>query len=157
VPKVLAIIFVITFIGCQKNETHKFTAKTLSPGDLNISTKIKGSFLISGYVKVDQKLKSKTSASDVLFVFVRSASSPTGPPLAVLRITQPKFPQAFTLTENNAMRPSTKFVGPFIIQAKLSKSGNAFTHSGDLLSLQLPKDVQSGSQGVDIFLAKIAK
>jgi cytochrome c-type biogenesis protein CcmH len=68
-----------------------------------------------------------------LFVFARTAEG-TGPPLAVLRTQPTRWPVTFQLDDSLAMLPSRRLSGfdRVIVEARLSKSGQAIAQSGDL-------------------------
>jgi cytochrome c-type biogenesis protein CcmH len=68
-----------------------------------------------------------------LFVFARAAEG-TGPPLAVLRTQPTQWPVTFQLDDSLAMLPSRRLSGfaRVIVEARLSKSGQALPQSGDL-------------------------
>jgi hypothetical protein len=64
----------------------------------------------------------------VLFIFARKGES--GMPASVLRITEPKFPLKFSLSEKNAMAPGIPFDGPFTVTARYSPAGDVMDKSG---------------------------
>ena len=55
-------------------------------------------------------------------------------PLAVLRVPASELPRAFTLDDTMAMSPAMKLstAGDVVIEARVSKSGNAAPQPGDL-------------------------
>ena len=63
----------------------------------------------------------------VLFVFVRPAGVTAGPPLAVQRISSPRFPLTLTIGPANAMMPGTEFPDLVTVQARLDQDGDAMT------------------------------
>ena len=54
-------------------------------------------FNIEGTVTVSEGLKNKIKENAVLFLFARSQEVQRGPPLAVQRITEIKFPYEFKI------------------------------------------------------------
>lgn len=70
-----------------------------------------------------------------LFVIIRNAGVGRGPPLAVKKIDNPKFPQAFQVGPGDVMMKGMPFNGPFDVQARLDADGNAMTKApGDIHS-----------------------
>lgn len=63
----------------------------------------------------------------VLFVIARKQGVQAGPPLAVARIGEPRFPQVFELGQDQVMIPGLRFEGPLSITARLDSDGNAMT------------------------------
>jgi len=86
-------------------------------------------------------------------VFARKTGQSKGPPSAVLRIAQPRFPLKFTLGPGNAMIPNTPFTGPFTITAKFSPTGNALQKEGTLIGTT-KKTIQPGAKDVSIVIDK---
>lgn len=94
----------------------------------------KGSARVTGQVWLDPALAAKISSSDVLFIYARAANGPRMP-LAILKIAvPPKWPQSFELTDAMAMAPGMKLsaFADIVIEARISKSGNAQAQAGDL-------------------------
>ena len=111
---------------------------------------------IEGTVEVSQSFASKVTPTSVLFIIAREPGVKAGPPVAVLKVDAPKFPQKFTLGAENMMMGGD-FKGPYEITAKLSKTGNAITSSGDLLGeTDTKKSVTPGAKGVKVVLLKAA-
>ncbi len=85
---------------------------------------------ISGTVTISKAAEAKLTADGTLFIFAKAAGAAGGPPAAVLRIAQPKFPVTFSLSEKNAMMPGSPFTGPFAVVARYSPTGDAMDKSG---------------------------
>ena len=88
---------------------------------------------IRGTVDVDPALERRVQPGMTLFVFARAAEG-GGPPLAVLRTQPTSWPVAFQLDDSLAMLPSRRLSAfdRVIVEARLSKSGQALAQSGDL-------------------------
>ncbi len=86
---------------------------------------------ISGVVTISKELEKTLTPKGVLFIIARAAgeAKPGMPPLAVLRIPQPKFPQSFSIGPSNSMMGG-KFEGEMAILAKYTPSGDALDKSG---------------------------
>lgn len=110
---------------------------------------------LSGEVRLDPKLAGKVSKGAVLYVIARRADG-GGPPVAVLRVENPKFPAAFTLNDDHQMGVSAAGSdGPLLISAKVSQAGGALTRPGDLLG-KLSTPAAPGSKNIKIDLTEIA-
>lgn len=113
---------------------------------------------ITGQVLLDPAVAAKLAAGDTLFVFARAKEGPRIP-LAVMRIPAPKagaFPQAFELTDAMSMAPgmSLSAFPEIVIEARISKSGNAPLQPGDISGLS--DAVKPGATGVKVTLSKVA-
>jgi cytochrome c-type biogenesis protein CcmH len=112
---------------------------------------------ISGKVVIAQDVINKLAPGDTLFVFARAKEGPRMP-LAVMRVPAPKaggFPLPFELTDAMAMAPGmslSKF-SEVVIEARISKSGNAQLQPGDLSGLT--DVVRPGASGVVVTIGKV--
>jgi len=90
---------------------------------------------IEGTVSISQDLMSKTSPTDTVFVYARAANGPRMP-LAVVKKQVSDLPFEFKLDDSMAMMPQMKLSAfdQVMVTARVSKSGNAITQSGDLVS-----------------------
>jgi cytochrome c-type biogenesis protein CcmH len=89
--------------------------------------------VVRGSVHLDPRWKARVAAGDVLFVYARAADE-RGPPLAVLRTTAGSWPLSFQLDDTHAMMPGRKLSDftRVILEARISRSGNALAQPGDL-------------------------
>lgn len=108
---------------------------------------------ISGQVTISKELASKASANDTLFIYARAKTGPKMP-LAILRLKANDLPATFTLTDEMAMVPNMKISSfpEVIIEARISKSGQAVPASGDLQGFSQP--VQIGNNNIAIVIDK---
>lgn len=111
-----------------------------------------------GYVKVKvalhDSLQDQVSEQDTLFVLARVVSGPPMP-LAVVRKQAGALPLTITLDDSMAMAPQMRLSNykEVTIIAKVSKSGDARTKSGDLIGQVSP--VSPGNdQWVNILISK---
>ncbi len=90
---------------------------------------------VSGTVTLSDALKQKADANDSLFIYAKAAGSNAPKmPLAVWRGAVKDLPKDFSLDDSMAMTPAmvlSKFE-QVTVEARISKSGNAITQSGDL-------------------------
>lgn len=121
-----------------------------------------GAGALSGRIEIDAALLGKLRPDDTLFVVARSLDAqgqPSGPPLAVLRARGADLPLAFTLDDRLAMGPMAKLSGvapgtQVKVVARISRSGEAATRSGDLQGSSDP--VKPGTSGMTIVIGKEA-
>jgi cytochrome c-type biogenesis protein CcmH len=107
---------------------------------------------IRGSVVVSPELASQLPAGGSLFVIARQRGSAAGPPLAVLRVTRPRFPVAFEIGPENVMIPSMRFEGEIQISARFDSDGDAMTQLPGDLSGSASSAHAPGASGVDILL-----
>ena len=88
---------------------------------------------ISGRITIDPKLEGRVAATDTLFIFARAVDGPRIP-LAVERTTAGTFPHDFRLDDSMSMAPGATLskAGDVVVEARISKSGNATPGPGDL-------------------------
>ncbi len=129
--------------GASPDNTQ--TAMAATPGDA----------AISGQVSLSADLKAKAKPSDVVYVFARAP--PGGPPmpLAIIKTQVKDLPMQFTLDDSKSIMPSAKLSGfsHAVIAARVSMSGDASAHSGDLQGMS--PVVAVGATGVDVVIDKV--
>lgn len=88
---------------------------------------------LRGKIQLDPRLTKRVAAGTPLFVFARAADE-RGPPLAVWRTAAGRWPLEFKLDDGDAMMPGRKLSDfrRVILEARLSRSGNAQPQPGDL-------------------------
>ena len=124
----------------------------------NIETAPKSAVKVTGKVVIAPDIVGKLAAGDTLFVFARAKEGPRMP-LAVMRVPAPKanaFPFAFELNDSMAMAPgfSLSSFAEVVIEARISKSGNAQLQPGDLSGIT--DVVKPGASGVNVTIGKVA-
>ncbi|HQT81170.1 MAG: c-type cytochrome biogenesis protein CcmI [Ferrovum sp. 37-45-19] len=109
---------------------------------------------VSGTVTLDEKLKSKVSGQEIVFIFARATNGPRMP-LAVLRIPVTQLPYHFELTKNMAMSPNFNLstVSEVTVEAKISRSGTATPSAGDLIGKSVA--VKPGSHDVQVLINQV--
>ncbi|MDD5241921.1 MAG: c-type cytochrome biogenesis protein CcmI [Sulfuricella sp.] len=109
---------------------------------------------ISGTVTVAKDIAAKVSSTDTVFIF---AQLPQGPkmPLASLKIGAGQLPYRFTLDDSMAMTSNDNLSShpEVIVSARISKTGEAMPHSGDLQGKT--GVVKPGQQGLSIVIDTI--
>ncbi|MER2513144.1 MAG: c-type cytochrome biogenesis protein CcmI [Nitrosomonas ureae] len=108
---------------------------------------------VSGQVSIQPELASKVTPNDTLFIYARASTGPKMP-LAILRLKASDLPATFTLTDDMAMMPTMKMSSfpEIVIEARISKSGQAVPSSGDLQGFSKP--VKLGSENIAIVIDK---
>jgi cytochrome c-type biogenesis protein CcmH len=109
---------------------------------------------IAGRVDVSPALATKVAVTDTVFIFARAVDGPRVP-LAVLRIAAKDLPKEFTLDDSMGMAPGAKLSGAaaVIVEARISKSGNALPQPGDFSGRSAP--VKPGAAGVNVVIDQV--
>lgn len=110
---------------------------------------------VTGTVVLSNEIKAKASPEDTLFVLVRAAQGPKMP-LAIMRKQVKDLPLQFTLDDSTAMTPEMKMSNfdQVVVIARISKSGNAMTQTGDLQGMSAT--IKPGTKGLKISIDKVA-
>jgi hypothetical protein len=111
-----------------------------TPGNIAFDPKT----VVSGVIRLDDKVKDKVKAGDVIYLVARNAEQP-GPPLAVKRLVAQSWPVTFQLDGRDAMIEGTKMAGKVTVNARVDKDGDAATKtpgdvSGTSRAIALPAD-----------------
>lgn len=115
---------------------------------------------VAGRVTIAPELAKQVTLSDTLFIFARAANWQQGGPrmpLAILRVPAKELPRDFELTDAMAMAPNVK-ISDFpqvVIEARVSKSGNATPQSGDLQGISAA--IKPGVKGVVLVIDRVVK
>ena len=109
---------------------------------------------IQGVVTLAPALAAKVAPGDTLFIFARAAEGPRMP-LAILKRQASELPLKFTLDDSTAMsKDMTLSKAPkVLVQARISRSGNAMPQPGDLLGQVGP--VAPGAIGLTITIDSV--
>jgi cytochrome c-type biogenesis protein CcmH len=88
---------------------------------------------------------------DSVFVFARPADG-SRVPVAVVRARVSELPLRFTLDDSRAMAPTAKIsaLNEVMVNARVSRSGNAIPASGDLEGAT--EKVKVGTQGMSLVI-----
>jgi hypothetical protein len=131
-----------------------FIVLTFATGSVNAFTDPK----VGGLVTLKKGLEKKIVKTGVLYIFAKQAGPDSGPndrtpPVAVIRIENPQFPQAFVLTQKNVMIPGAAFKGPLHVIARYSPNGDALNKNGAVEGVD-PKHVSAdlGNKNLNIEL-----
>ena len=108
---------------------------------------------LHGEVDIAPALKAKVAATDIVFLFARSAGG--GAPVAAIRSTAGKFPLEFELSDAMAMNPDNKLSNhkEVTLTARVSKSGQPMGAAGDLEGTLT--NVKVGTKGIKLVIDKV--
>jgi cytochrome c-type biogenesis protein CcmH len=146
--------------GDERNEIAKVLAEIPASGGAAQPAKTASAAppgqTISGTITVDAKLKANLDSNAALFIIARPAGGPGGPPLAVKKIDQPKFPLSYSLGQENVMMQGTPFSGKVNISVRLDKDGNPTTRgAGDLTGEYKKNPAEVGVKNADVILDQV--
>ena len=105
-------------------------------------------------VQLNQKVNAQVNSNDTLFIYARPAKGPKMP-LSLARMTVSNLPTTVTLSREMAMMPNMTIdsFDEVEVLARVSKSGQAITQTGDLISQGVIVDftqTQSAEVSLDI-------
>ena len=110
---------------------------------------------VSGVGRLTPQLKKRALKVRTLFLYLQSERG--GPPLAVQKLINVKFPYHFILTKNDSMMPGVSFTGRVLVRARLDSDGIVGTFSvGDFEGVS-HKIVQVGSKNVNVVISREGK
>lgn len=117
---------------------------------------VAGNGAIQVRVSLDDALVSEVSGNETLFILARAVAGPPMP-LAVVRRRAADLPLVVILDDGMAMMPNLKLSGQeqVTVVAKLSRSGNAATQSGDFIGEVTPV-IPGAPDPVDVVISTVA-
>ncbi|MDZ4396886.1 c-type cytochrome biogenesis protein CcmI [Hydrogenophaga sp.] len=88
---------------------------------------------VRGQITIAPELQAKLAPGDTLFVFARPVQGPRMP-LAVMRVAATAGPLPFALDDSQAMAPELRISmhEQVVVEARISRTGQAMPQSGDL-------------------------
>ncbi|HEY3180254.1 MAG TPA: c-type cytochrome biogenesis protein CcmI [Casimicrobiaceae bacterium] len=109
---------------------------------------------LAGRIEVDPKIASRVAPDDTVFVLARPADGGRVP-LAVTRMRARELPATFHLDDSMGMAPEAKLSAAprVVVEARVSKSGNAKAASGDLRGVSAP--VTPGDANVHVVIGEV--
>lgn len=109
---------------------------------------------VTGTVTIAPALAERARSGSTLFVIARQAGGPPIP-VAVLRQQAAELPMRFSIGDANAMDPSRLLssAGTLVLEARLSRSGNAMREPGDLYGQRT--EVKPGQRDVTIVIDRV--
>ncbi|HMN83267.1 MAG TPA: c-type cytochrome biogenesis protein CcmI [Burkholderiaceae bacterium] len=115
---------------------------TDSAGPANAATEIRGT------VRLADALRASLPPQGVLYIIARQPDSRM--PYAVIRTDADKLPYEFRIGDEQAMDPSRRLsaAAALVIEARISRSGNAIREPGDLIGTSEP--VRPGASGLSV-------
>jgi cytochrome c-type biogenesis protein CcmH len=127
-----------------------------APGGAPREAASSGNGAIRGEVTIAPALATRVAPGDTLFIYARAVDGPRMP-VAVLREGAAPLPRAFTLDDSQSMRPDAKLstAGKVIVEARISRSGDALPAPGDLVGSSVP--VTPGARQVAVVIGDIVK
>jgi hypothetical protein len=111
---------------------------------------------IRGVIKIHPKAKDRVAAGGAIFLIAKKADAsgqPSGPPLAVEKLTWTKDELPFELTEANAMVGGTQLAGDVVVLARYDQDGDALSKQPGDVTGQLR--VKVPAENVNLFLDTI--
>ncbi len=112
---------------------------------------------LSGTVTLAAAIARQAGPDDTVFIFARDAQGNSRMPLAILRKQVRDLPLQYTLDDSLAMSPAAKLSGArqVVVEARVSKSGEALPQPGDLRGLSSP--VAPGTAAVNVEIRETIK
>lgn len=118
--------------------------------DKGAEPKAAGGTTLSGRIELSKAAIGKVSATDTVFILARPVDARM--PLAIQRSAVANLPQDFTLDESMGIMggPKLSETPEVVVEARVSKSGQATVASGDWLGRSAP--VKPGAKGIKIVI-----
>jgi cytochrome c-type biogenesis protein CcmH len=105
---------------------------------------------IRGRIVLAPALSGRVPPGAVLFLVARTGEG--GPPVAVKRIPDPRFPLDFELGPDDRMLEGVPFTGPFELVARVDADRNAATRNPGDLQGASPSRVPPGAHDVELVI-----
>lgn len=135
-----------------------FGSIVASPGEINqeisldqvVTAQPAAATNVTGTIALDPQFEGKTPDSGILFIFARPQGVRRGPPLAVKRVRDVKFPYTFEIGQEDTMMEGSLFDGNLTLTARLDGDGVAGAGPGDL---EASVNATAGTKGIQMTLS----
>jgi cytochrome c-type biogenesis protein CcmH len=107
---------------------------------------------LRGTIRITPELAARVPSGAVLFLIARTGP---GPPTAVRRIAEPRFPLDFTLGPDDRMLAAMPFEGPFQLVARLDADRDAATRNPGDLQGEADGAFSPGASGIEIVIDEV--
>lgn len=118
---------------------------------------------VGGTVHLGKGLEKNLTPNGVLYIFAKQAGPDSNPgdrtpPVAAIKIQNPKFPQAFVIAGKNVIAQGASLKGPLHVIARYSLSGDALDKKGAIEGFD-PKfpSTEIGNKNLNIELKTVLK
>ncbi len=108
---------------------------------------------LRGTITLAPGLGTRVPAGAILFLIARRADG--GPPLAVRRVVEPRFPLEFSIGPEDRMIDQIPFAGPLLLSARIDADGNAMTRQPGDLQGAAPGSYAPGARDVAIVVDEV--
>lgn len=124
-----------------------------SPGAGGAPPPAAGGEAIRGTISLAPELEGRVPAGAILFLIARRGEG--GPPLAVQRVVEPRFPLEFSIGPEDRMIAQMPFEGPLLLTARIDADGNAMTRQPGDLQGAAPGSYEPGASAVAIVVDEV--
>lgn len=108
---------------------------------------------LRGTIRLSEELADRVPPGAILFLIARTG--PAGPPTAVKRVADPRFPLDFELGPGDRMIQSLPFAGPFRLTARIDADRNAMTRNPGDLAGEAEGFHAPGADGIELVIDEI--
>ncbi|HIL01137.1 MAG TPA: hypothetical protein EYG06_03550 [Myxococcales bacterium] len=146
VPGSLGVELLLSSGSSVPSSPARSPSSTPRPSRDAVAERVAG---VRGRVSLGDSLGDRTGT---LFIVARARGVERGPPMAVLRISDPRFPLDFEIGPDQVMLPGVRFAGAIDLTARLDSDGDAMTRDDSDPQTAGPLAVVSGAVGVEVLL-----
>ncbi len=108
---------------------------------------------LRGTIRLSEELADRVPPGAILFLIARTG--PAGPPTAVKRVADPRFPLDFELGPGDRMIQALPFAGPFRLSARIDADRNAMTRNPGDLAGEAEGSYAPGAEDIELVIDQI--
>ncbi len=108
---------------------------------------------LRGTIRLAPELEGRVPPGAILFLIARTGAG--GPPTAVQRIADPRFPLPFEIGPGDRMIRSLPFTGPFRLTARIDADHNAMTRNPGDLAGEAEGTHSPGDRDIDLVIDQV--
>ena len=138
----------------EGSEDGRMLSESVAEAKRRSNVKVDPAKVVAGHVELAPAMAERVSPGDTVFIFARPTDG-TRVPLAAIKLRVSDLPFDFVLDDTLAMMPDKVISGQssVIVEARISRSGNAIAANGDLQSK--PATVRVGERKLKLLVDQV--
>jgi hypothetical protein len=139
--------------GAERSGDAEVLRGAMPPEEAPVAPPPRGGEPLSGTIRLAGDLEGRVPAGAVLFLIARTGGG--GPPTAVRRIPDPRFPLDFEIGPDDRMIDAMPFEGPFQLTARIDADRNAMTRNPGDLQGEADGSFAPGASRIEIVIDEV--
>jgi cytochrome c-type biogenesis protein CcmH len=139
--------------GAERSGDAQALRQAMPAAEAPVAPAPRGGAPLRGTIRLAPAFEGRVPAGAVLFLVARTGGG--GPPTAVRRIAEPRFPLEFEIGPEDRMIEAMPFEGPFELSARIDADRNAMTRNPGDLQGEAEGSFAPGDEDIEIVIDEV--